>query len=113
MRKVEVSMVKGDGVAVEVGADLVEETVATAAGVVGVEVVIEVDTGEDVEAVRENLMRRERIGPVEGDYRTYNWKLVNLHFFFSSTGRGGGFRGGRDRENGRGGPKGGHNGYRE
>lgn len=29
------------------------------------------------------------------------------------SGRGGGFRGGRDKENGRGGPKGGHNGYRE
>ena len=76
MRKVEVSMVKGDGVVVEVGADLVEETGATAAGVVGVEgeveVVIGVDTGEAVGAVRENLMRRERIGPVEGDYQTYN-----------------------------------------
>ena len=74
MRKVEVSMVKGDGVVVEVGADLVEETGATAAGVVEVEVevVIGVDTGEAVGAVRENLMRRERIGPVEGDYQTYN-----------------------------------------
>ena len=72
MRKVEVSMVKGDGVVVEVGADLVEETGATAVDEVAVEVVIGVDTGEVVGAVRENLMRRERIGRVAGDCNTYN-----------------------------------------
>ena len=71
-RKVEVSMVKGDGGVAEVGAALVEETVATAAGVVEVAVVIGGDTGEDVGLVRENLMRRERIGHVEGDYNPYN-----------------------------------------
>ena len=109
-------MVKGDGVGAEVGAVLVEEIVATAAGVVEVEVevVIGGDTGEDVGVVRENLMRRERIGPVEGDYNTCRIRNLSIVIlFFSSTGRGGGFRGGRDRENGRGGPKGGHNGYRE
>ena len=66
-------MVKGDGAEAEVVAVLVEETVATAGDVV--EAVIGgiggtgVDTGEVVGVVTENLMRRERIDHVEGDYK--------------------------------------------
>ena len=83
-RKVEVSMVKEDGVGAEVGAVLVEEIVATAEGVVEmeVEVVIGGDTGEDVGVVRENLMKRERIGPVEGDYSTYTLQLETCKLTF-------------------------------
>ena len=111
-------MVTGDGGEAEVAVDLAEETVATAEVVEGV---IGGDTGEAVVVgERENLMRRERIGRVAGDCNTYYqleiFKFSNFisnFYLFSSTGRGGGFRGGRDRENGRGGPKGGHNGYRE
>ena len=72
-RKAEVPMVKGDGAEAEVVAVLVEETVATAGDVV--EAVIGgiggtgVDTGEVVGVVTENLMRRERIDHVEGDYK--------------------------------------------
>ena len=107
-------MVTGDGGGAEVVEDLAEETVATAGDGVG-EVIGEA-TGEAVAAGRENLMRRERTDHVEGDVKSYkkNMKFkMKCNFSFSSSGRGGGFRGGRDRENGRGGPKGGHNGYRE
>ena len=60
-------MVKGDGAVEEVVVGLVVETVATVGGVVGVEVVIGVDTGEAVGAGKENLMRKERTDHAEGN----------------------------------------------
>ena len=68
MRKiVEVSTVKDDAVGEEVMVQVLAEETEATVGAVEVEG-IGVDTGEDVAALRENLMRRERRDIVEGKH---------------------------------------------